>query len=104
AGLDPISLNQIVNLIRSLNEALGLTSIVVTYDVKEALKVADTVYVICDGVVLGKGTPAEVEASGDPYLRQFLNALPDGPVRFHFPAPPLEEDLRLSAEDPRSAH
>ena len=104
AGLDPISLNQIVNLIRSLNEALGLTSIVVTYDVKEALKVADYVYVICDGVILGKGTPAEVEASTDPYMKQFLNALPDGPVRFHFPAPPLEEDLRLTSADPRSGH
>jgi phospholipid/cholesterol/gamma-HCH transport system ATP-binding protein len=98
AGLDPISLNQIVNLIRSLNEALGLTSIVVTYDVKEALKVADYVYVICEGVILGKGTPAEVEASQDPYMKQFLNALPDGPVRFHFPAPPLEQDLRLARE------
>ena len=104
AGLDPISLNQIVNLIRTLNEALGLTSIVVTYDVKEALKVADYVYMICDGVVLGQGTPAEIEASPDPYLKQFLHALPDGPVRFHFPAPPLEEDLRLSSADPRSAH
>jgi phospholipid/cholesterol/gamma-HCH transport system ATP-binding protein len=98
AGLDPISLNQIVDLIRSLNQALGLTSIVVTYDVKEALKVADYVYVICDGVVLGKGTPAEIEAADNPYLRQFLNALPDGPVRFHFPAPPLEQDLRLTRE------
>jgi phospholipid/cholesterol/gamma-HCH transport system ATP-binding protein len=105
AGLDPISLNQIVDLIRSLNEALGLTSIVVTYDVKEALKVADYVYVICDGVVLGRGTPGEIEASADPYLKQFLHALPDGPVRFHFPAPPLEEDLRLSPPaDRRSAH
>ncbi len=98
AGLDPISLNQIVDLIRSLNEALGLTSIVVTYDVKEALNVADYVYVICEGVILGKGTPAEVEASQDPYMKQFLNALPDGPVRFHFPAPPLEQDLRLTRE------
>ena len=95
AGLDPISLNQIVNLIRSLNEALGLTSIVVTYDVHEALKVADYVYVIGDGAILGKGTPDEVASSEDPYLKQFVNALPDGPVRFHFPGPPLEEDLRL---------
>jgi phospholipid/cholesterol/gamma-HCH transport system ATP-binding protein len=95
AGLDPISLNQIVELIRSLNQALGLTSVVVTYDVHEALKVADYVYVIGDGVMLGKGTPAEVTASDDPYLKQFLNALPDGPVRFHFPGPPLEEDLRI---------
>jgi phospholipid/cholesterol/gamma-HCH transport system ATP-binding protein len=95
AGLDPISLNQIVELIRSLNQALGLTSIVVTYDVHEALKVADYVYVIGDGVILGKGTSDEVAASEDPYLHQFVNALPDGPVRFHFPGPPLEEDLGI---------
>jgi phospholipid/cholesterol/gamma-HCH transport system ATP-binding protein len=95
AGLDPISLNQIVELIRSLNQALGLTSIVVTYDVHEALKVADYIYVIGDGVILGKGTSDEVATSEDPYLRQFVNALPDGPVRFHFPGPPLEEDLRI---------
>jgi phospholipid/cholesterol/gamma-HCH transport system ATP-binding protein len=95
AGLDPISLNQIVELIRSLNQALGLTSIVVTYDVKEALKVADYIYVIGDGTIVGSGTPKELSASEDPYLRQFLNALPDGPVRFHFPGPPLEEDLRI---------
>jgi phospholipid/cholesterol/gamma-HCH transport system ATP-binding protein len=95
AGLDPISLNQIVELIRSLNQALGLTSIVVTYDVQEALKVADYVYVIGDGVILGKGTSEEVARSQDPYLHQFVNALPDGPVRFHFPGPPLQEDLHL---------
>ncbi|MGH8724599.1 MAG: ABC transporter ATP-binding protein [Burkholderiales bacterium] len=95
AGLDPISLNQIVELIRSLNQALGLTSIVVTYDVREALKVADYVYVIGDGAILGKGSSEEVAASQDPYLKQFVNALPDGPVRFHFPAPPLEKDLRI---------
>ncbi|HEX9221194.1 MAG TPA: ATP-binding cassette domain-containing protein, partial [Gemmatimonadaceae bacterium] len=100
AGLDPISLNQIVELIRSLNQALGLTSIVVTYDVHEALKVADYAYVICDGVVLGKGTSKEIAASDDPYLKQFLNALPDGPVRFHFPGPPLEQDLRLQISPP----
>ena len=95
AGLDPISLNHIVHLVRETNEALGLTSIVVTYDVKEALKVADYVYVISEGQVIGRGTPREVTASQSPYLKQFLNALPDGPVRFHFPGPPLEEDLRL---------
>jgi phospholipid/cholesterol/gamma-HCH transport system ATP-binding protein len=95
AGLDPISLNQIVELIRSLNQALGLTSMVVTYDVHEALKVANYVYVIGDGVILGQGTSKEVSESDDPYLKQFLNALPDGPVRFHFPGPPLEEDLRI---------
>ena len=99
AGLDPISLNHIVHLVRDLNEALGLTSIVVTYDVKEALKVADYVYVIADGQVIGRGTPDEVSASPSPYLKQFLNALPDGPVRFHFPGPPLDEDLRLASSD-----
>jgi len=104
AGLDPISLNHIVHLIRELNEALGLTSIVVTYDVKEALTVADYCYVICDGVVLGRGTPDEIRNSSSPYLRQFVNALPDGPVRFHFPGPPLEQDLHLTAADQPSAH
>ncbi len=100
AGLDPISLNHIVHLIRDMNEALGLTSIVVTYDVKEALEVADYAYVISDGAVIGKGTPDEIRSSPSAYLKQFVNALPDGPVRFHFPAPPLEEDLRLSSPGP----
>jgi phospholipid/cholesterol/gamma-HCH transport system ATP-binding protein len=95
AGLDPISLNQIANLIRSLNQALGLTSIVVTYDVKEALEVAHHIYVIGDGTIVASGTPKELAASTDPYLRQFLDALPDGPIRFHFPGPSLEEDLRI---------
>jgi phospholipid/cholesterol/gamma-HCH transport system ATP-binding protein len=96
AGLDPISLNQVGILIRTLNEALGLTSVIVTYDVKVALEVADYAYMICDGVILGKGTPKELLASSDPYVHQFINALPDGPVRFHFPGPTLEEDLRLA--------
>ena len=99
AGLDPISLNHICHLIRDLNEALGLTSVVVTYNVKQALAVCDYAYVISDGEVVGKGTPKEIETSSSPYLKQFVNALPDGPVRFHFPGPPLEEDLRLSSPD-----
>src|SRR5260370_18780055 len=93
AGLDPISLSHIVELIRSLNQALGLTSIVVTYDVKEALKVATYVYMICDGVVLGKGNPREIEASEDPYVKQFLPPLPEGPARLHFPPPPPQQEL-----------
>jgi phospholipid/cholesterol/gamma-HCH transport system ATP-binding protein len=98
AGLDPISLNQVGQLIRQLNDAFGLTSILVTYDIKESLKVSDYVYVIADGAVLGQGTPDEVSRSDDPYLKQFLNALPDGPVRFHFPGPDLAEDLGLTTE------
>ena len=104
AGLDPISLNHIRGLIREMNDSLGLTSVVVTYDVKEALAVSDYAYVISDGGIVGKGSPKEIAASTSPYLKQFVNALPDGPVRFHFPAPPLEEDLRLSSPDRASAH
>jgi phospholipid/cholesterol/gamma-HCH transport system ATP-binding protein len=96
AGLDPISLNVIATLIRKLNDALGLTSIVVTYDVSESLKLVDYIYVIAEGRLMGEGTPEELLASEDPYLQQFLKALPDGPVRFHFPARPLEEELKLS--------
>jgi phospholipid/cholesterol/gamma-HCH transport system ATP-binding protein len=98
AGLDPITLNVIATLIRKLNDALGTTSIVVTYDVSEALEVVDYLYVIADGALVGEGTPQEVSASEDPYLKQFLHALPDGPVRFHFPGKPLAEELRLPAD------
>jgi phospholipid/cholesterol/gamma-HCH transport system ATP-binding protein len=97
AGLDPISLNVISNLIRRLNDALGVTSIVVTYDVVESLKIADYIYFIADGVVAAQGTVAEVQASKDPFVRQFVDCLPDGPVAFHYPARPFAADLRLSA-------
>ena len=96
-GLDPISLNVIADLIRRLNDALGLTSIIVTYDVSESLKLVDYLYVIADGKLMGEGTPEALLASEDPYLKQFLHALPDGPVRFHFPGKPLEEELRLKS-------
>ena len=95
AGLDPISLNVIATLIRKLNDALGLTSIIVTYDVSESLKVVDYIYVIADGKLMGEGTPDEVLSSTDPYLNQFLKALPDGPVRFHFPAKQIGEELKV---------
>ena len=95
AGLDPISLNQIANLIRSLNDALGVTSIVVTYDVVESLKVADYVYFISDGVVAARGTVEEVKTSKDPFVRQFVDSLPDGPVPFDYPAKAYPIDLRL---------
>jgi phospholipid/cholesterol/gamma-HCH transport system ATP-binding protein len=95
AGLDPISLNVIAGLIRKLNDALGLTSIVVTYDVSESLKLVDYIYVIAEGKLMGEGTPDALLASEDPYLKQFLKALPDGPVRFHMPAKPIAEELRV---------
>jgi len=95
AGLDPISLNVIAELIRKLNDALGTTSIVVTYDVSESLKLVDYIYVIADGLLAGAGTPAELLASEDPFLKQFLHMLPDGPVKFHAAARPMAEDLGL---------
>ena len=95
SGLDPISLNVIANLIRRLNDALGVTSIVVTYDVVESLKIVDYVYFISNGVVVAEGTTAEVTTSNDPFVRQFVHSLPDGPVAFHFPNQPYASDLRI---------
>lgn len=95
SGLDPISLTQIGNLIRGLNDALGVTSIVVTYDVAESLKVVDYAYFISDGKVVARGTPDEIRASTDPFVRQFVDGLADGPVAFHMPARPLAADLAL---------
>ena len=95
AGLDPISLNVIASLVRRLNDALGATSIIVTYDVSESLKIVDYLYVISDGVTIGQGTPAELLASADARIQQFLHMQPDGPVKFHYPARPIRADLRL---------
>jgi phospholipid/cholesterol/gamma-HCH transport system ATP-binding protein len=100
AGLDPISLNQIANLIRRLNDALGVTSIVVSYDVVESLKVADYVYFISAGKVAAHGTVEEVNDSQDPFVRQFVDSLHDGPVAFHYPAQPYPADLRLADSAP----
>ena len=96
AGLDPISLNIIANLIRRLNDALGLTSIVVTYDVSESLKIADYVYFIHDGVVIAEGDADGLADSTDPFVRQFVHALPDGPVAFQYPSQPFGDELELS--------
>jgi phospholipid/cholesterol/gamma-HCH transport system ATP-binding protein len=98
AGLDPISCNVIGNLIRRLNDALGLTSVVVSYDAQEALKVIDYVYFIADGKVVASGTTEEIRRSTDPFVTQFIRALPDGPVPFHYPAGSYEADLELDAE------
>jgi phospholipid/cholesterol/gamma-HCH transport system ATP-binding protein len=94
-GLDPISINVIANLIRQLNDSLGATSIVVSYDVSEAVKLVDYVYVIAHGVVAGEGTPDQVLASQDPYVYQFMHAKPDGPIAFDYPGRPIGEQLGL---------
>lgn len=96
SGLDPISLNQVANLIRRLNDALGATSIVVTYDVVEALKIADYACFISGGAIAAGGTVAEIRASTDPFVRQIVDAAPDGPVAFHYPSNPYAADLRIA--------
>ncbi len=97
AGLDPISLNTIASLIRRLNDALGLTSVVVTYDVSESLKVADYVYFLHDGVVVAEGEAADIADSGDPFVRQFVHARPDGPVAFQYPGRPFADMVGLGS-------
>jgi phospholipid/cholesterol/gamma-HCH transport system ATP-binding protein len=97
AGLDPISLNVIAGLIRTLNDSLGATSIVVTYDVNEAVKLADYIWLLGDGVVAAAGTPAELKASSDPFVRQFMDAKPDGPIPFNVPAPPFAAQAGLAS-------
>ena len=94
-GLDPISMGVIGNLIRRLTDALGLTSIVVTHDVEESLKIVDYVYFISDGIVEAEGTPEQIRASNLPFVHQFIHAEEDGPVPFHYPAPDYGADLGL---------
>ena len=93
SGQDPISMGVLVKLIRTLNDALGLTTIIVSHDVQETLSIADYVYIIADGKLIGQGTADSITQDGSAQLKQFLNGLPDGPVPFHFPASNLEQDL-----------
>jgi phospholipid/cholesterol/gamma-HCH transport system ATP-binding protein len=86
AGLDPISLSVVGQLIRKLNDALGTTSVVVTHDVQESLKIVDYVYFISDGVIRAEGTPDEIRASNDPFVHQFVHGEVDGPLPFHYAA------------------
>jgi phospholipid/cholesterol/gamma-HCH transport system ATP-binding protein len=93
AGLDPISLGVVGQLIRKLNDALGATSVVVTHDVYESLKIVDYLYFVSDGRIISQGTPEQVRNSDDPFVRQFVDGEPDGPVPFHYPAKPYAEEL-----------
>ena len=95
-ALDPISFGVIVRLIRSLNDSLGATSIIVTHDVQEALGVVDYVYFMAAGQVIAEGTPAEIRASHEPFVNQFVNGAFEGPVPFHYPAPEYRADLELA--------
>jgi phospholipid/cholesterol/gamma-HCH transport system ATP-binding protein len=98
AGLDPISLGVTGNLIRRLTDTLGLTSLVVTHDVQESLKIVDYVYFVSEGVIVAEGAAAEIRASGLPYVHQFVHGEADGPVPFHYPAPSYADDLQLGRQ------
>ena len=93
AGLDPISLGVIGQLIRKLNDALGATTIMVTHDIQESLLIVDFIYFMSDGKVVALGTPDEIRASRHPFVHQFVFAEADGPVPFHYPATPLAAEL-----------
>jgi phospholipid/cholesterol/gamma-HCH transport system ATP-binding protein len=93
AGLDPISLGTAAQLIRRLNDTLGITSIVVSHDLEETFHIADQVIVLANGRIAAQGTPDEVRNSDNPLVHQFVNALPEGPVHFHYPGPTVNEDF-----------
>lgn len=97
-GLDPTSMSVVCNLVRSLNDALGATSIIVTHDIKEAFDLVDYVYLIADGVVAAEGTPDQMRASTLPFVHQFVHGDVDGPVPFHYPAPDYRQDLLRGAD------
>ena len=99
AGLDPISLGVVLRLIRHMNDALGITSIVVSHDVKEISSVADESYLLSGGQVVASGTPKELQRSQSEVVRQFMDGLADGPVPFHYPAADYATQL-LAREEP----
>lgn len=102
-GLDPIALGVIGRLIRSLNDALGATSIMVTHDIQESLLIVDYIYFLNGGKVVAQGTPDEIRASSDPFVYQFVHAEPDGPVHFDYPAPTVLQDFLPGGAHARAA-
>ena len=93
AGLDPISLGTAAQLIRQLNDTLGITSIVVSHDLEETFRIADKVIILANGRIAAQGTPDQVRHSVDPLVHQFVNALSEGPVKFHYPGPDVATDF-----------
>lgn len=92
-GQDPISMGVLVKLIRHLNDALGMTSVVVSHDVPETASIADYIYVISGGKIVGQGTPQTLQQDENPFVKQFVHGLPDGVVPFHYPAPDFAQDI-----------
>jgi len=93
AGQDPISMGVIVRLIRSLSDALGLTSLVVSHDVPEVMSIADYIYIIAEQKIIGHGTPEQILKDNSPLVQQFVNGEADGPVPFHFKAPDYQNEI-----------
>ena len=93
SGLDPISLGTSARLIRQLNDSMGLTSIFVSHELEQTFAIADHVIILANGKIATQGTPEQVRQSTDPLVYQYVNALPDGPVRFHFPGPTVADDF-----------
>ncbi len=94
-GQDPISMGVLIKLIKTLNQAMGLTSIIVSHDVHEVCSIADDVFILSDGLIIAHGTPEEILADTNPKTRQFMRGEPDGPVAFDYPAPELAQDFGL---------
>jgi phospholipid/cholesterol/gamma-HCH transport system ATP-binding protein len=97
-GQDPISMGTLVNLIRRVNDAMGLTSIVVSHDVAETTQIADDIYLLSGGKVVDRGTPEQLQKSGSDWVEQFMQGLPDGPVPFHYPGTDFVDDLLAGGE------
>ena len=97
SGLDPISLGTAARLIRHLNDAMGLTSLFVSHELEQTFSIADHVVILANGKIATQGAPDEVRRSVDPLVSQYVNAEPDGPVRFHYPGPSVEDDFSAFA-------
>jgi len=95
-GQDPISMGVLVKLIRQLNDALGMTSIIVSHDVPETASIADYIYLLSNGSIVGQGTPEQITIDNNPHVKQFIHGLPDGAVPFHYPARHLAADLEVA--------
>ncbi len=96
SGLDPISLATAARLIRELNDSMGLTSVFVSHELEQTFAIADHVIILANGKIATEGTPEHVRQSTDPLVYQYVNALSDGPVRFHYPGPTVAEDFGVS--------
>jgi phospholipid/cholesterol/gamma-HCH transport system ATP-binding protein len=97
-GQDPISMGVLVHLIKSLNSTLGLTSIIVSHDVHDTSAIADYIYVLSGGKIVGEGTPKEIQESDSEWVQQFMTGAADGPVHFHYPAKDYVDDLMSSGK------